>query len=432
MLAGRQLDRVASEPRHIVAGEPGQISVALRTAIEALAADSDALVERTLRGIFGEVPEYEVSPAAGLIEDVRAMVRHNVQLWYGALLAGSEPSPEELQPLDEFARDRVYQKIPLEALLRAFRVGGVEFANALLDECRETPEIQAEVLFEILPFSLVHLDIVSHTIGTAYLDELGHQTRRRDRQIDELVRAVFEEDQSTDFDAALSAMGMDPRRRYCALALRPRSKGDHAIIDVERDQDRLLGRTLAQLEIDRREAIHTVCSGSLVIWIPAPAADNGDWERTVKEDVERLLALTAMAEAAGIGATVSGREGWRASSRQAIRAMEIGATITNGPSVHRYFDLALYDVAARTPELADLLRSIHERLAAESELLATLEAYFAHGRHLKAAAAELGIHPNTLSYRLRRVEELLDGRLNDSDWTLRIQLALRLRRIGSS
>ena len=54
------------------------------------------------------------------------------------------------------------------------------------------------------------------------------------------------------------------------------------------------------------------------------------------------------------------------------------------------------------------LLSLLEQLGNEPDLLLTLETYLNLGRRRGHTAKRLGIHPNTLDYRLGRVEELLE------------------------
>lgn len=75
--------------------------------------------------------------------------------------------------------------------------------------------------------------------------------------------------------------------------------------------------------------------------------------------------------------------------------------------------------------------SLLEQLGNEPDLLLTLETYLNLGRRRGHTAKRLGIHPNTLDYRLGRVEELLGARLADADWVNRLDIALRLRRYSS-
>jgi PucR family transcriptional regulator, purine catabolism regulatory protein len=62
-----------------------------------------------------------------------------------------------------------------------------------------------------------------------------------------------------------------------------------------------------------------------------------------------------------------------------------------------------------------------------SELERTLDAYFAAGRSLSGTAQRLKTHRNTVLYRLRRIEELVDGSLRDPHLGLELQVALRIR-----
>ncbi|WP_308282982.1 helix-turn-helix domain-containing protein [Pseudonocardia nigra] len=64
-----------------------------------------------------------------------------------------------------------------------------------------------------------------------------------------------------------------------------------------------------------------------------------------------------------------------------------------------------------------------------SDLLGTLEAYFAAGSSPRRAAGELHVHVNTVAQRLERVASLLGEDWQSPDRALEIQLALRLRRL---
>ncbi|MBC8091616.1 MAG: helix-turn-helix domain-containing protein, partial [Pseudonocardia sp.] len=67
-----------------------------------------------------------------------------------------------------------------------------------------------------------------------------------------------------------------------------------------------------------------------------------------------------------------------------------------------------------------------------SDLVGTLDAYFAAGASPRRAAGELHVHVNTVSQRLERVGSLLGPDWAEPDRALEIQLALRLRRLRSS
>jgi sugar diacid utilization regulator len=65
------------------------------------------------------------------------------------------------------------------------------------------------------------------------------------------------------------------------------------------------------------------------------------------------------------------------------------------------------------------------------DLIATLGAWLAAGCSTTAAARELVVHRNTVTYRLGRVEQLTGRRLADSSTRLELQMALMIRGIAT-
>ncbi|MGA8996197.1 MAG: helix-turn-helix domain-containing protein, partial [Nocardioidaceae bacterium] len=67
-----------------------------------------------------------------------------------------------------------------------------------------------------------------------------------------------------------------------------------------------------------------------------------------------------------------------------------------------------------------------------TELLATVEAWFAAGGRPSATAQRLHVHPNTVAQRLDRVRTLLGDGWRDPARTLDLQMALHLLRLRLS
>jgi DNA-binding PucR family transcriptional regulator len=65
----------------------------------------------------------------------------------------------------------------------------------------------------------------------------------------------------------------------------------------------------------------------------------------------------------------------------------------------------------------------------QTKLGATLRSYMANRCNVSVTAKVLHVHPNTVAYRLRRVEELLEIDLSDPQAVLHLQLALMIERI---
>jgi sugar diacid utilization regulator len=82
---------------------------------------------------------------------------------------------------------------------------------------------------------------------------------------------------------------------------------------------------------------------------------------------------------------------------------------------------ALYDY------MNEVLGALFEKdLDSGGKLLETLETWISCDRQLKKSAEALFIHPNTLSYRLKKIEEILDINLRNEEDYLTVQLAIRL------
>lgn len=91
-------------------------------------------------------------------------------------------------------------------------------------------------------------------------------------------------------------------------------------------------------------------------------------------------------------------------------------------------------VVGSVPDVAGYVRSVLGPVldydaARRTDLVHTLEAYFAAGSSPRHAATELHVHVNTVAQRLDRVGALLGERWQSPERVLEVQLALRLRRL---
>ena len=93
----------------------------------------------------------------------------------------------------------------------------------------------------------------------------------------------------------------------------------------------------------------------------------------------------------------------------------------------RLADLALQaapDVMAALRDHA-LAPLAGETPASRARLAETLRSWLRHAGARAAVAAELGVHPQTVRYRVSRLRELLGERLDDPDARFELMLALR-------
>jgi DNA-binding PucR family transcriptional regulator len=105
--------------------------------------------------------------------------------------------------------------------------------------------------------------------------------------------------------------------------------------------------------------------------------------------------------------------------------------VDGGPLVVAEEHLATLLLASDRGLAADLAASRLAPLAALPEgprarMTETLRAWLDRPGQVQAVAAELGVHPQTVRYRLRQLRELFGTRLEDPEARFELSLALRV------
>ncbi len=409
----------------------GALSPALRAIVEARLAESDAVAHRALIAMRAMIPEYAHIEDAAIQLDVQQSVTHNVRMWFNALLNGVSPSDQELEPLVAFGRRRVHQGVSLQSLLQAFRTGSRVLWDVLLESAGSDQDIHRELLFKISPYILYHFDLMGRTIGHAHAEEQQKRARWRDRLQHELCGVIFSHPDDTEsFREHALALGIDANAAHLALALRL-SPQPSARITPEAGLDKLMASVSRMLGLDRTQVLHTLRNGHLLLWVPLTSGEPAsESERRLATLCDALPGSGQEIASVGIGLPDTGARGWRRSADQALRALDLGLRIEPQRAVQRYVEVALDDALGNTDNVVRYFDSLMERLAPEPHLPRTLQAFFEYRQHRKAVAGALNIHPNTLSYRLERIETLLGARLDDIGWLSRLYAALRLRHLS--
>ena len=145
----------------------------------------------------------------------------------------------------------------------------------------------------------------------------------------------------------------------------------------------------------------------------------------------------------GIGGTCRDPEEIARSYAQAQRTTQtlqrLGRSGVKGPngvngSVSAFGDLGILRLLLQVPELAELRSfaadvlgklSMHEH-EHKSEYLTTLACYFRENNSPQRASRILHVHPNTVAYRVKRIEEITGLRLDNYSDRLIAQVALEI------
>jgi sugar diacid utilization regulator len=393
--------------------QPTSLSPALRERVERAYRDREIQAREIFEVCRRRFPHY------GALEgEALARFRDNVDMVIAAfyrlqLVEGREPTPEELEPQRRAARDRVAQGIPLEEMVGCYQVGLAQLWTHLLENLGSQTDLQAELLQRV-PITIAANTLVTSTATEAYVQEREHRSRSLDQAIAELLR-LFAGDEVP----------------LAALETRARSAGFE--IDVPRfavlfrpgPEDTSIPATdLARRLLDD----HGLGDGLLLGRVPQGilALLPEGTQRSALADVAGKLRDRGWRS--GVGDVGSGAAGLHRTIRDAARAVELGALLDRQGPVDEYRELAVLDlVDVGTPRAREFAQRVLGSLL-ESEAngmpLETLRSLCQNSFSQKLAAAELGIHPHTLAYRIAQIRQRHGIDLDDAETRLRVHLAV--------
>jgi len=326
----------------------------------------------------------------------------------------------------DLARTLAIRTPDMGVLLRAYRIGQRlawrEFTAVMNREIAD-PELRLAgmtFLFERLSAELERVVDVSVAVFTAERDQwLGGALARKA----ELVQALL-------YGEALDA---DESTRVLGHRLHP---GQWGILVWQADpQD--AADALQRLETLARD-LATALKAPAPLTIPAGARALSAWFNLSEDPSPEVLARVVARAGRGIhlaaGSVSPGIVGFRASHRQAALARRVAQASSTPSTVTTYRAVAAISPFLDDPEaLAELVRTELGALAARDDnsdrLRETALAYLRAGCSARDAADRLGVHKNTVLYRLRGIEEGLGRPL--AERTLALEVALELvERLG--
>lgn len=363
--------------------------------------DTRQVAQRMVSLFRSEIDAYRRLPESVVRGQILEISERNVALFFRTLAEERDLAEEELVPFRESARHRASEGLPLEDLLHAYRLGGRLGWEALVDAA--STEEQAALLPSVARL-MEYVDRVSDAVTETYHDERRHLMSEEERRLYDL------------FQQLIAGAPLDPPLRELAAT--------HGIeiTDVYRPFGLALpgaaAHAHAQAAADmRRRNVLALNEGNRIVGVIASGEepDGFGGERS----------LVAVGEPTPRGELVAALDDTRLLLDLGIRRGRTGRL--------RAEDFIPELLLARSPALAALvvrrvlgpLEDYAERRSAD--LLETLETFVEWELDRRRAAEQLHVHPNTLDYRLKRVEELTGLRPAAPEDLLLITLALKQR-----
>ena len=262
------------------------------------------------------------------------------------------------------------------------------------------------------------------------------QLLARDARIrEELTLGLIREGRVPGFIADEAArMGIDPAAPRVAVILgvereMPNARPDLAAMEELYDRVMKLGRHVLAARITAQDIV-----------LLRPALDaRGKWQPQAQlrwiEDLRRELPETGGARFRfALGGYVPEDEGGvQLSCQMASGALRVGRMRRPAEAVHNYADLRLHvlmDQLASGWQAAELGKRIEKLRQSDKSgrLEETLRVWFQHDMKIANAAAALGVHRNSLDYRLGRVQYICGCDLSRVDDLFELYFALLISR----
>ncbi|GAC1319385.1 MAG: helix-turn-helix domain-containing protein [Thermoleophilaceae bacterium] len=364
--------------------------------------DTGEVARRMVEVFRAEIEAYRRLPEEVVHGQIFAISKDNLELFFRTLAEDRGLREDELQPFRESARERAGEGLPLEDLLHAYRLGGRLGWQALIDA--SSAEERAALLPSVARL-MEYVDRVSDAVTATYHDERRHLMSTEERRLYELFSQLTSKrpldpplrelaDQlaipiAESYTPFAGVLVGGPAHAHSQIAASLRARGVLALSDGEQVVGLLTGESARPAE-------------------SAPAALFAIGEEAPRGNLLEAIEDTRLVLAVG--------------TRLGHRSGEITA--------ERFLPELLI---ARSPQAAATLRRralgpLEEYAERRSgDLLETLEVFLACELDRRKAAERLHVHPNTLDYRLRRIEEITGLRLQSPDDLMLLALALKQR-----
>lgn len=369
----------------------------------AMGADIGGLAGRVVRTVNTEVAEY-AGEVGGLASDTERAVELALRAFVQGLQrsAGDQTRTEAVQAARELGSAEARAGRTMEALLAAYRVG-TRIAwrewGALAVEHHVLPAdvvLLAESLF-------AYIDQLSAASAAGHAAEEGARIRARDLQLARLARAL------------LAGLGEDQLRHLAARAVWTPPAALTAVL-VRSGHLKTVRRLLepATLHLAADDVAPDAAAEFDVLLVPG-------------QDREALLAVLH-----GRPVVVGSTSAWTrvgVSYRRAVRTWALQPAPVATELVDSGELLPLLVLTGDSDALTDLRQQALLPLAGLSEatsarLIETLRSWLLHQGRREPMANELGIHPQTVRYRVAQLRELFGEQLRDPAGVFTLTLAV--------
>jgi hypothetical protein len=357
------------------------------------------------RSLEDQIPELRGD--AALVELLGTSVEGNVDTLLHALRYDIAVERVEAPTAAmEYARRLAQHGVPVNALVRAYRLGQRWMNEAVFAELRAidiSEPMRVEVIEAITSTMFGYIDWMSQQVVAVYEEERERWLENQNSLRAQRARDVLDANKTVDVDAATTSIRYPLRLHHIGLIVWYPDLGTE-------------GDDLARLQRFVRELGEAAGAGAPPLFVAADRSCGWAWlpyRAAVADAVEKVrqFALTSPdPPSVAIGTMAGGVEGFRRSHREAADARGVAIIREKrGPTVIAATDPGLSVVArlgGDVVETRDWVATVLGDLASNDEndarLRETLRVFLSCGSSYKLAAEELNMHFNSVKYRVAR------------------------------
>lgn len=339
-------------------------------------------------------------------------------------LAGLSNNVIPTQPPDEahaLARTLARRGHDLRVLMRVYQAGQHAANEYLMERAASEnlpPELERALVRRLLDSATAVLGAALEKLVDTYTEERDIGFRGTLIRRAETVRSVLSGG-ALDLEAASRQLGYRLSGKHIACVLW--SDANFGEGDVAGILERVANRIALSISGVRPMTVPSGAHG-LWAWIPVDKTPDLRALSTTNPGPEEAAVRVAF------GGWATGVDGFRRSHREALAARQVAQSTASTHWLTDYLDVELIHLVAADPDgmralISRELSGIAGRDPSSERLRATLSAYLDHHCSASAAAQALGIHKNTVRYRMQRIEELLGHSIDAHRLSIEVALA---------
>jgi DNA-binding PucR family transcriptional regulator len=366
--------------------------------------DREATDSATFFQILAE-PAQSVSLEPRLVELLRAGLVENMRDFLTFLSHDMSVDTVAAPPATlEYVRCLAQNGVGVSALVNALRAMHKQLLGLLTDQIRQSG-LARDTALDVFDFfidrSFGYVDRITEQIRNTHEDERERWLERQNVARVLGVRQLLAGDGQVDVDAATSTIGYPLRGTHLALIVWTAEPGDH-----EPDIPRLEQFGLAVAEALGIDSPLFIAADPSTGWVWLPL-QSGTADPIA--EIRRLVHADDGAIRVAVGTIGSGVVGFRDSHRRAQAAREVavasraarGVVAATDPEV-RVAALMVDDLDRTRRWVQDTLGPLAYNTAGDAKLRETLRIFLREGSSHTAAAQHLGLHRNTVGYRVNK------------------------------